>query len=102
MIETGKALGVDYNIGLRLKSLVEENGFTQNSQEEHQSKLPPETAREFLTMVHQEWAKKALDEGMVSQDLYQTWEEEIEGINSPFLFAKMIYLTAHKISDQSD
>jgi SAM-dependent methyltransferase len=96
LLKTGDILGLDYDIGLRLHSLVEANGFSRIEQTEHQDELQADEARGLITMVHQEWGKKALDLGALTPLEYDQIGEDIKNLHKPFMFAKHIQLIAYR------
>jgi len=93
----GDHLGLDYDIGARLKSLLEANSFKNIQQYEHQPEVDPEFARDFLMLVHQELANKVFELKLATEEEYEAWGKEIQALNSSLLFSKGVYLTAHKI-----
>jgi hypothetical protein len=92
----GEQVGVDYDIGLRLKTLIEEQGFHFVSQDKHQYKLEPQFARELLTATHKEMGKKALDRGILSEADFYLTGEDIKNLQKPFCMSDQVYLIAQK------
>jgi len=95
LINLGQKLGLDYDIGLSLKALAESEGLKDITQDEHQYELQPDFARYFLTFTHQEWVKKALHQGIITEEKYVTLGERIKYLNRSFFISKQIYITGN-------
>lgn len=96
LLALGEHLNVDYDMGLRLMSLVEKQGFKEVSRDEHQYKFDPDFARSMLAMTLKEWGPRAIQEGIISQSEFSILEEEIEKLKTPFFISKSVYVTAWK------
>lgn len=96
LLSLGQHLGLDYDIGLRLKTLVEELGLKDVSQNEHQYELAPDFARDLLIMTLKDWRGPAIKEKVMLEEEYAFLEVEIQQLSKPFWISKSIYITGSK------
>lgn len=96
VLELGNALGVDYDMGLRIEELVHQQGLKSIQQYEHQFQLPPPSAREFLMMTHSNLLGRAITEGIITLHEFTEMGEDIQKLKMNFCTPKQIYLTAQK------
>jgi ubiquinone/menaquinone biosynthesis C-methylase UbiE len=92
----GSLLGVDYNIGWRLKDLVETCGVKNITQWQHQPKLAPELARLVLTLTLQEWGRRLLEKELVTVHEYEDWAQEIKTLDHTFCISNQFFITGIK------
>ncbi len=92
----GKRRGVDFDIGSKLKGIVEEMGLQDISQKEYQHLLDAATAQSMLELSFNEWGRKAVDEKSISQAEFEKLLEQIKALNKPYYSARMYYVIARK------
>lgn len=97
ILDLGNHLGLDYDIGLRLKSLAEAQGLKNVSQTEHQYQFSPDFARDLLTMTLKDWGPRAIKEKVMSEDKYTALAQDLQQLKKPFWISKAIYITGVKL-----
>jgi SAM-dependent methyltransferase len=96
LLALGKHLKLDYDMGLRLKGLVVEQGLQNVTQDEHQYELAPDFACRLLMMTVKDWGGRALKEKIITDEEYAAIEIDIMGLSKPFWISKSIYVTSQK------
>lgn len=96
IVALGTHLGLDYDIGFRLKTLVEEQGLKDVEQKERQFELEPDFARKLLKLTLKDWGERAFNEKIISEDDYFVFEDDIALLDKPFWISKAIYITGKK------
>jgi len=92
----GKRLGLDFDMGQHLKTLVEKHNFHDVAETQWQPELQPETGRNFLILSFKEWGPKAVDLGIMSDTERDELGALLETFDEKLYLSTYHYVTARK------
>lgn len=100
LVMLGEKLGVDYDIGYRLKVMFRDVGFTRIQDDFNQPHVKLTAAIQPLILGLNEWGDKALQLGLTTPDKINQWVSTItnwnNSDNSFYAIPEQIYIIAYK------
>ena len=91
VIALGNYLGVNYNIGDRLKGIYQNQGFSKVESYFLQNKISAKDCRQFLLLGLSEWKNKAIEAKLINEEKADLFEATIKSIpeNDESLYFEM-------------
>lgn len=74
MVSLGEHLGVDYDIGNKLKNLYKSSGFTKITEDIEPVYIPSEMGKEMINGGLREWKDKAILANIITSEDIKRWE----------------------------